>query len=109
MTETQPSLQEIGETQNDETSLRYQLAKAHFYTWAKILYFCGAVFTVTLALISPLVLLFAPGAGPALGAIAGGWIFVSRLVLDRYRRELQLKGATAQECFDCRVLALSWN
>jgi hypothetical protein len=104
-----PSLAAIAETQNDDTSLRYQLAKAHFYGWAKILYFAGAALTLALALVAPLVLLFRPGLGPTLGAIAGAWIFVSRLMLEPFRRAYQLKGATAQEYFDCRVLGLPWN
>jgi hypothetical protein len=104
-----PSLAEIAAAQNDATSQRYQLAKAHFYRWAKILYFAGASFTLALALVAPLVLLFRPSVGPLLGAIAGAWIFVSRLVLEPFRRDNQLKGATAQEHFDCRVLGLAWN
>lgn len=104
-----PSLTEVAVTQNDSTSLRYQLAKSHFYRWAKTLYFAGAAFTLTLALMAPLVLLFGPSLGATLGAIAGAWIFVSRLLLEPFRRDYQLKGATAQECFDCRVLGLPWN
>lgn len=104
-----PSLSEIAVTQNDVTSQRYQLAKGHFYKWSKTLYFAGAAFTVALALVAPVVLLLHPSLGPALGAVAGAWIFVSRLVLDPVRREYQLKGATSQECFDCRVLGLDWN
>jgi hypothetical protein len=106
---SRPSLSDIAVRQNDDTSLRYQLAKAHFYRWAKTLYFAGAVFTVALALVAPVVLLVRPSLGPALGAVAGAWIFVSRLFLDPFRREYQLKGATAQESFDCRVLGLDWN
>jgi hypothetical protein len=109
MKKERPSLTEIAATQNDPTSQRYQLAKAHFYKWAKILYFAGATFTLALALVAPLVLLFRPSLGPALGAIAGVWIFVSRLVLEPFRRDYQLKGATAQECFDCLVLGIPWN
>lgn len=109
MSNDRPSLTEIATTQNDSMSLRCQLAKAHFYKWAKILYFAGAALTLALALLAPLVLLFRPSLGPTLGAFAGAWIFVSRLVLEPFRRDYQLKGATAQECFDCRVLGMPWN
>ena len=109
MSDTKPALSEIAEKQNDETSLRYQLAKAYFYTRAKWLYVLGTALTVALALAAPLVLLFAPGAGPKLGAIAGLWIFVARLALEPLRNRFQLRGAIAQECFDCRVLSLPWN
>ncbi len=109
MTNEHPSLADIASTQNDSTSLRYQLAKAHFYRSAKILYFAGAAFTLALALVAPLVLLFRPSLGALLGAVAGAWIFVARLLLEPVRREFQLKGATAQEYFDCRVLGMPWN
>ncbi len=99
----------IGEIQNEEGSLRFQLAARHFYRIGKWVHFGGGSLTIALALASPFVLLFRPGLGPTLGAIAGGWIFVSRLVLKPFKRELQLNGATAQECFDCAVLGLDWN
>jgi hypothetical protein len=109
MSNERPSLTEIAVTQNESTSLRYQLAKAHFYKWAKILYFAGAAVTLALALVAPLVLLFRPSLGPMLGAVAGAWIFVSRRLLEPFRQDYQLKGATAQEYFDCRVLGTPWN
>lgn len=109
MSKTQPSLAEIASAQNDDTSQRLQLAKSYYYTAAKWLYFGGAAVTLVLALVAPLVLLFRPSAGPALGAIAGAWIFGSRLILDPFRRSYQLKGASAQEGFDCHVLGLPWN
>jgi hypothetical protein len=99
----------IGTVQNEEASLRRYLAADHFYGIAKWLYFGGLSLTVALALISPLVLLFWAAAGPALGAIAGAWLFASRLLLERLKREHQLKGATAQEMFDCGVFKLDWN
>lgn len=105
----QPSMSNIAEIQNDEESLRYRLAAAHFYKIGKLLHFGGASVTIALAIAAPLVLLFWPDAGPILGALAGAWIFASRLILEPFKRELQLKGATAQEQFDCRVLGIAWN
>lgn len=99
----------IGTVQNNEDSLRRRLAASHFYKIGKWLHRGGTSFTVTLALASPLVLLFRPGLGPILGAFAGLWIFASRLILEPFKREFQLKGATAQEQFDCVVLGVDWN
>jgi hypothetical protein len=106
---TGPSLSYIGEIQDEEDNLRCQLAAKHFYRIAKWVYFGGVSFALALALASPLILLFRSDLGPTLGAVAGGWIFVSRLVLEPLKREQQLKGAAAQECFDCAVLGLDWN
>jgi SMODS-associating 4TM effector domain len=106
---TGPSMARIGTAQNEESSLRRYLAADHFYGIAKWLHFGGAALTVVLALISPLVLVYSPDAGPALGAIAGAWLFASRLLLEPFRRQLQLKGATAQEMFDCGIFELDWN
>jgi hypothetical protein len=99
----------IGTAQNEEQNLRRYLAADHFYGFAKWLHFGGLSLTVALALVSPLVLLFWPDAGPTLGAIAGAWLFVSRLLLEPFKRQLQLKGATTQEMFDCCIFELDWN
>lgn len=104
-----PSTAEIGRSQNTDGNLRRYAAAARYYWYAKLLHFGGRSVTVILALASPLVLLFSPDLGPALGAVAGGWLFVSRLVCEPWRQGLQLKGATAQEMFDCAVLKLEWN
>jgi SMODS-associating 4TM effector domain len=104
-----PAMSEIGRTQDLDVNVRRQLAARRFYKQGKWLQFGGASFAVLLALVSPLVLLFRPSLGPTLGAIAGLWIFVSRLVLEPIKHKLQLKGATAQEVFDCEVLRLDWN
>jgi hypothetical protein len=99
----------IRETQNAEDSLRSRIAANHFYERAKWIHFGGASVAIVLALASPLVLLFRPNWGPTLGAIAGAWIFASRIFFEPYKRDFQLKGATAQERFDCAVLDLDWN
>jgi hypothetical protein len=106
---TGPTMSQIRETQNAEDSLRSRIAANHFYQRASWIHFGGASLTIILALASPFVLLFRPGWGPMLGAIAGAWIFASRIVLEPAKRDFQLKGATAQERFDCAVLALDWN
>jgi hypothetical protein len=104
-----PPMSAIGKAQNEESNLRRYLAAAHFYRFAKWVHFGGASLTVALALASPLVLFFKPSLGPTLGAIAGAWILLSRLILEPLKRQFQLRGATAQELFDCAVLGLDWN
>jgi hypothetical protein len=69
----------------------------------------GPALAIVLALASPFVLLYWPGLGPRLGAIAGVWIFMSRLLFEPVSQSYQLKGAAAQELFDCDVLGLAWN
>ena len=99
----------IGEVQNQEPNLRRYLAAGHYYGLAKWFHFGGLWITVVLALVSPFVLVFKPDFGPTLGAIAGAWLFASRLLLEPIKRDLQLKGATAQEMFDCDIFGLKWN
>jgi hypothetical protein len=55
------------------------------------------------------VLLYKPALGALLGAIAGAWVFMSRLLLEPLKQGYQLKGAASQELFDCDVLGLPWN
>lgn len=102
-------MEEIGRAQNFEVNLRRQLAARRVYLRGKRIYFGGASFAVLLALASPVVVFLQPDWAAALGAIAGAWLFTSRLVLEPWRERLQLEGATAQEMFDCAVLGLDWN
>jgi hypothetical protein len=100
---------EIREAQNAEDNLRNRIAANGFYNQAKWFHFGGTSVALLLALASPFVLVYRPDWGPAIGAIGGAWIFASRVLLDRFTRELKLYGATAQERFDCSVLGLDWN
>lgn len=106
---SKPVMSDIRSAQNDDRNLRRQLAKNYWYTAAKRCHLVGAAVAIALALVSPLVLLYWPRWGPTLGAIAGIWIFASRLVLEPLKLRLQAKGAAAQEMFDCDVLGLEWN
>jgi hypothetical protein len=57
----------------------------------------------------PTLVLFRPGSGAWLGALAGGWLFISRFTIEpRAARQIQ-RGAIALEEFDCHVLELRWN
>jgi hypothetical protein len=106
---TKPGMAVIAERQAAERNLRRQVAADHFYKTAKRVRFGGASLAIVFALIAPVVLLFDPDLGPTLGAIAALWLFVARLVLEPIRHAYQLKGATAQELFDCDVLGIEWN
>lgn len=104
-----PSLADISAAQEEDVNLRRQLAARRFYTIAKRAFFCGLAVTVALALVAPVVRLVVPGVGPGLGAVAGAWIFVARLLLEPFKRRYQQMGAQAQELFDCAVLGTGWN
>ncbi len=69
----------------------------------------GRSVALLLALVAPLIFFIAPTYGPLLGALAGVWIFVSRVLISPWRDRCRIKGALAQEMFDCDVLGLPWN
>jgi hypothetical protein len=100
---------EIRGRQASDVNVRRQVAARRYYKVAKLAHFGGFAFGVVFALAAPLVLLFAPDAGPVLGAVAGAWMFISRVGLERIKASFQLKGAKAQELFDCNVLGVGWN
>lgn len=99
----------IQQRQNADDSLRLHAAGGYHYTRAKRFHLVGSGLAVVFALASPVALLTWPEAGPVLGAVAGIWIFMSRLVLEPLRQTRQTRGAAMQECFDCDVLGLPWN
>lgn len=107
--ESRPGAKDIAQSQDTESNLRRQLAARRIYKRGKWLHFGGASVALLLALVSPVVLLREPDLGPTLGAVAGLWIFASRLVFEPLRLSLQERGARLQEMFDCSVLALEWN
>jgi hypothetical protein len=100
---------DIRQAQNANRNLRRQLAKAHFYKVGNRWHFAGTVIALVLALGSPFVLVYKPTLGPTLGAAAGIWIFLARILFEPVKERYQTKGATAQELFDCDVLGLTWN
>lgn len=104
-----PSSAQIGKTQDLEINLRRQLAARTIYKRGKRIYFGGASLALLLALVAPVVLIYQPDLGPLLGAIAGLWVFTSRLFLEPWRLGLQQRGARIQETFDCAVLGLDEN
>lgn len=105
----QPTFDDIARNQNQDAILRFMLASRHYYARARWIQYLGTWGAIAFALAAPVVLLFYPDRGPLLGALAGLWIFASRLGLSRLRASYQRKGATAQEQFDCAVFRLDWN
>lgn len=104
-----PSMGVIGRAQELEPNLRRQAAARKFYRRAKHLQRGGTAITLVLALMAPVVLFLRPELGPTLGAVAGAWLFASRLISKPLRDRFQLRGAIAQELFDCDVLGLRVN
>lgn len=100
---------DITEAQRTEPNLRRQLAARVFYRDAKRLQAFGGSVTLTLALVAPLIRYWDPDAGPVLGAIAGLWIFLARLLVRPFRDRRREMGAVTQERFDVEVLGLTPN
>lgn len=104
-----PTSLDIAQRQNTERNRRRQLAARRTYRQAKWIRLGGESLAILFALASPVVLLNRPSWGPALGAIAGGWIFVSRLALNPWQVTFQERGASIQERFDSDVFGLDQN
>lgn len=106
---SEPSMAEIAAAEKTEINQIRQAAKNHFYSLANWSGYIGSGGAFLLAIGGPVALLKFPGAGPALGAAAGAWIFITRFGVERLRNEWQIKGVLAQEEFDCAVLGIEWN
>lgn len=104
-----PSLEDISLAQEQPRNLRRQQAAREFYKNAKKLQVFGSRIGLTIALAAPIVMWLKPDGGPALGAIGGLWIFISRLALKPLQERRRVQGALTQEMFDCDVLGLPWN
>ncbi|MDE0231067.1 MAG: S-4TM family putative pore-forming effector [bacterium] len=100
---------DIAEAQRTEPNLRRQLAARVFYRGAKRLQTFGGSVALMLALVAPLIRYWDPDAGPILGAVAGLWIFLTRLVVRPLRGRRREMGAVTQEQFDVEVLQLTPN
>jgi hypothetical protein len=102
-------MSQIATAQNQNRNLRRQAAARALYTRAKRLQGAGTALSLAFALLGPVLLFLEPSAGALLGALAGIWLFVTRLLVQPLRDRAKLAGATAQEAFDCDVLGLPWN
>jgi len=109
MTKAQPSMRDIAAAQEAHANISLRLASRKFYGIARRLHFASGSVNLLLALGSPFVLVYRPDWGPFIGAIAGGWLFVSRQLLSPFTERFQRRGATVQELFDCSVFGLQWN
>lgn len=100
---------DIAEAQRTEPNLRRQFAARVFYRGAKRLQTFGGSVALMLALVAPLIRYWDPDAGPVLGAAAGLWIFLTRLLVRPLRDRRREMGAVTQERFDVEVLGLTPN
>lgn len=99
----------IQQRQQAPEALKQQLAARRFYKhakWAKRIRVAGAT---VFAVAGPVAVLLEPQVLPLLGAAAGAWIFISRILLQRVEDKYRNLGARAQEMFDTNVLDIEWN
>lgn len=99
----------IAEMQDLEENLRLLAAANGLYSRAKRIQLFGSTLSILLAFLAVILLYVSQTAGTWLGAVAGGWILLSRLVFQPWRDRKKLEGARAQEAFDCGVFNLNWN
>lgn len=96
----------IKERQNDDEALGRLLAQRRLYAAAKRWSMLHDVGLAVVAVAAPLLAAFVPDATVAAGAIAGGWIFLSRTVFNWLDRWYSTRGAVVQEMFDSYVFGL---
>lgn len=99
----------LAERQNNPVALRRLAAMRVSYTRAKRLHLARIAVTVGLAGVAPFVRWWWPAATAGLAAAAGLWVFVARLLFQRWEQSLIRRAALTQEDFDVRVLGLPWN
>jgi SMODS-associating 4TM effector domain len=95
--------------QNEPNSIDLLAAQRQLYTDAKRARRVRMLGSVGIAAASPFIVLFSDQAGKWLGAAAGAWIVLSRVVLRPAEQRRSALGAAAQEEFDTYVLGLPWN
>src|ERR1700712_2723201 len=78
---SRPTMPEIARAETVEANRYRNAAATTFYRRAKLYGFLGKGVAALLALAAPVAILVAPSAGPTLGAIAAGWLFLSRIGL----------------------------
>jgi SMODS-associating 4TM effector domain len=92
----EPSMATISESQNTQANVRLQVAARAFYTKGKRLHAIGVAFNLALALLAPILLFVDPKAGALLGALAGIWLFATRLVVQPVSDQRRRDGVAAQ-------------
>ncbi|KAB2813055.1 hypothetical protein F9L07_15280 [Pimelobacter simplex] len=95
---------EIRAAQNATENLRLQAAARRLYSRTKLLDGLGLTFSLALALAAPVIASMSDRAGLWVAALAGVWLFASRLVLAPIARRVQRSAAGVQDSFDAAVL-----
>lgn len=90
-------------------AVQFLAAAKHFYKQAKWIQRVRVGVAMMLALAGPIAVFLEPDARPLLGAAGGGWIFISRILLQHLESNRRNLGARAQESFDTTVLDIPWN
>nr|WP_261556920.1 S-4TM family putative pore-forming effector [Frankia tisae] len=101
-----PTTHWMNERQETIPALRLLIAQRRLYTRARRWHtLCWAGFS-GLGVGAPVLTIMLPKVSTAVGAVAGIWIFLSRVWFARFERELAARGADVQEQFDVLVFAL---
>ncbi len=98
----------IADRQAEPETWRYQVAAQRTYAKAKRYRFVAFLPELALAGLGAVVAILEVGA-TWIGAVAGGWIFVSRILLKPQEVKNRRLGAALQEHFDTEVLDIQWN
>jgi hypothetical protein len=97
---------QIAERQRSPEAMELLRAFRHAHGTAKHWHMARLTGTVLVALAAPIVIIFAPALEHPLGAIAGGWVLASRLVLRPAEERATQFAVAVQEAFDQEVLGL---
>jgi hypothetical protein len=96
----------MAQTQDSLPALRLLLGQRRLYSRAKRWSFLRWLGFSILGVAAPLVAVFVPSLAVAVGAAAGGWIFLSRTVFRSFETVRESKAASIQEDFDLLVFGM---
>lgn len=99
----------VAQRQRQPKAVRYQRAARSEYDRAILYRRLETWPRIALAAAGPLAVLFFPDLGRYLGALAAGWLLLSKLVFAQLVRRRKERGALWLEEFDCYVFAIPWN
>jgi SMODS-associating 4TM effector domain len=103
---TPPDTATIAETQDSLPALRLLLGQRRLYSRAKRWSFLRWLGFSILGVAAPLVAVFIPSFAVVVGAVAGGWIFLSRTLFSSLEASREAKAASIQEDFDLLVFGM---
>jgi hypothetical protein len=103
---TPPSTATIAQTQDSLPALRLLLGQRRLYSRAKRWSFLRWLGFSILGVAAPLVAVFVPTLAVVVGAVAGGWIFLSRTIFSSLEAVRAAKAASIQEDFDLLVFGM---